>query len=318
MLVSIVIPLYNKEKFIAEAVRSIQAQTHEAWELVIVDDGSTDNSAAVVAAITDPRVRLIRQPNGGVSRARNRGIEAATGEIVCFLDADDWYGPYYLEALVKMANAHPQEQYFAVAYRRLHPHQHADWNVQLPEPLPSELIEDFFERRRRDPLLVCTNAVAVRRAVLTPMQPCFPPGESHGEDQDLWFRLAERHPLRYCPVPLVAYRMEVEGSLMTHQASYQLMPVFVRLEQRALAGQIPGAEGRAALRLVGDARAAVARHWLQAGKRKEALAELWRARRARSRSWLIGCIMALAFSPTMVRRWCEWRRLQMPELRPDN
>jgi cellulose synthase/poly-beta-1,6-N-acetylglucosamine synthase-like glycosyltransferase len=317
MLVSVIIPLYNKEKFVAEAIESLRRQTHAEWEVVVVDDGSTDQGAAVVAALDDPRVRLIRQPNGGVSRARNRGIELARGEVVCFLDADDWYGPYYLETLAALAAQFPAEQYFATGYRRLYPNQAAEW-PRPPSPLPSELITNFFDRRRLNGHIVHTNAVAIRRLALQALQPCFPPGESHGEDQDLWFRLAERYPLRYCAWPLVAYRVEVEGSLMTRQPSCEIVPMLVRLEQRALAGKIGGSEREAALRLVADARAKVACHLLEAGRRRDALAELWRARRARSRSWLVACVMALTFSSKMARKWSEWRRMKMPELRADS
>ena len=318
MLVSIVIPLYNKAKFIAEAVESIRAQTHSSWEIVIVDDGSTDDGAAIVAAMADPRIILERQPNGGVSRARNRGIDLASGEIVCFLDADDWYGPYYLETLVRMATSYPAMQYFATGYRRLYPHQHVDWSARPPQALECELIDNFFERRRLDGHIVCTNAVAVRRAALLPLQPCFPPGESHGEDQDLWFRLAERYPLCYCPWPLVAYRMEVEGSLMTRQPNSTLVPMLCRLEQRALQGVLTGPARQSALRLVAEARVNVSRGMLQEGRRKDAIVELWRARRARSRRWCMAAFMALVFSPAMINRWAEWRRLNSPELRADS
>jgi cellulose synthase/poly-beta-1,6-N-acetylglucosamine synthase-like glycosyltransferase len=306
MLVSVIIPLYNKARFINEAIKSIQAQTYQNWEIIVVDDGSTDDGAEVVRAIDEPRVLLVQQPNGGVSRARNHGIELAKGELICFLDADDWYGPYYLEVLATMANDDPAAQFFATGYRRLYPDQHENWSAP-PPPLQCERIENFFERRRRDGHIVCTNAVAARKRVLDPLQPCFPPGESHGEDQDLWFRLAERYPMLYCPWPLVAYRMEVAGSLMTQQAAYHLVPVMCRLEQRAMAGQLRGSERRAALRLVGDARAHVARSHLQAGKRRAAMTELWRGRRALSANWFLTLVMTTLFSSGMVQRWRAWR-----------
>lgn len=315
MLCSVIMPVYNKAEFVEFAIQSVLQQTHANFELIVVDDGSTDNSAELIKKISDPRLRLIQQPNGGVSRARNRGIEAATGELVSFLDADDWYGPFYLEALVAMATSLPAQHYFSTTFRWTRSYEPEVWREPLPTPLPHEVVTDFFERRRRNGKMWNTNTIAVRRAVLQAMQPCFPVGESHGEDQDLWFRLAERFPLIYCPLPLVGYRMEVNGSLNSRQARRELMPVFARLEQRAMQGLIKGTERRAALRLVADVRTGIARDHLAAGDRLAALRELWRARRAQSHHWVVAVLMSLAFSPAMTRRWQEWRKSRVPELR---
>lgn len=314
MRISVVVPVYNKAAYIEFAIRSVLNQTHQDWELILVDDGSTDSSAEVIRGFTDPRIRLIQQPNGGVSRARNRGIDAATGDLVSFLDADDWYGPYYLAALAEMATRYPDEHYFATCFRWVREYQEADWSEKPPQPLPVERVTDFFERRRRNGKMWHTNSISVRRPALQAMQPCFPVGESLGEDQDLWFRLGERYRLVYCKLPLVAYRMDVAGSLVVTQARRALMPVYQRLEQRALAGVVKGAERRAALRLVGDARVSVARMHLVAGDRATALGELWRARRAASRHWIAAVVMAVVFSPAMARRWNQWRKSRLPEL----
>ena len=94
-MISVVIPLYNKEEQIADTLQSIFAQTFQDFEIVIVDDGSTDNSVEEVEKFDDSRIRLIHQTNAGVSAARNRGIEEARGELIAFLDADDEWKPEY-------------------------------------------------------------------------------------------------------------------------------------------------------------------------------------------------------------------------------
>ena len=87
-MISVVIPLYNKEKQIRKTLQSVLTQTFQDFEIVVVNDGSTDNSAIEVEKVKDPRIRLIHQQNAGVSAARNKGIEEARYELIAFLDAD--------------------------------------------------------------------------------------------------------------------------------------------------------------------------------------------------------------------------------------
>ncbi|MEN8127778.1 MAG: glycosyltransferase family 2 protein [Planctomycetota bacterium] len=99
--VDIIIPLYNKEDTVARAVQSVIDQTFTDWHLIIVDDGSTDNSLQVARQYDDPRIRIIEQDNRGPGAARNRGIEEATAEYLAFLDADDQWYPFYLDNALK-------------------------------------------------------------------------------------------------------------------------------------------------------------------------------------------------------------------------
>ncbi len=92
-------PAYNVEAFIGEAIESVLRQSVSDWELIVVDDGSTDATAGIVRRFTDPRIQFIRQENAGVSAARNRGIAAARGAYFAFLDADDRLRPTALERL---------------------------------------------------------------------------------------------------------------------------------------------------------------------------------------------------------------------------
>ncbi|MGB2635576.1 MAG: glycosyltransferase family A protein [Candidatus Acidiferrum sp.] len=101
MRVSVIVPLYNKERWIERALDSIAKQTFADFEIIIVDDGSTDQGPHIVAAYNDPRLRLVHQPNAGPGSARNRGIAEAHGEILAFLDADDEWLPDYLEGSLR-------------------------------------------------------------------------------------------------------------------------------------------------------------------------------------------------------------------------
>ena len=106
-LVSIVVPVYNVEKFIEECLNSVLAQTYQSYEIVLVNDGSTDNSLEICCKFQkqDSRVKVFSKVNGGLSSARNYGITKSTGEYIIFLDPDDyWINPTALEQLVKVAN----------------------------------------------------------------------------------------------------------------------------------------------------------------------------------------------------------------------
>ncbi|WP_425252254.1 glycosyltransferase family 2 protein [Janthinobacterium sp. NFX145] len=308
MLCSVIVPLYNKGPYIEAALASVLAQTHADWEVVVVDDGSSDDGAQRVRACADARVRLVSQANGGVSRARNRGIQEARGELICFLDADDWYGPVYLETMVAMARAHPSGSFFACGFERIPDSSLAALSYQGVAVRETRLLDDFFERRRRGGPFFCTNSVAIWRSDLLPLQPCFPEGESAGEDQDLWFRLAERLTLVFTPAQLVAYRVEVVGSLCAIESVDVLAPTFERLEQRALAWPAAKPARRSALRLVSDARVSVARAALARGRRGEALAGLRRAASGgMSRHWWVALALCCMLPTRLAIKWQMWR-----------
>lgn len=307
MRCSVIIPLYNKEAFIDDALQSVLKQQYQNFEVIVVDDGSTDNGSSCVSAIQDNRIQLIQQTNAGVSCARNRGIELAKGELVCFLDADDWYHPLYLETIVAMAKRYVEIDFFATGFLLFNDLDAAaiNWNSEYSADF--QLIDDIYYHRRQHGGFFCTNSVAVRREFLAAFQPCFPPGESMGEDLDLWFRLAERSRLAYCQTPFVAYRY-TEGSLCDTNKALTLLPAFSRLEQRALHGQMPDKLRSSALRLNADARVTIARKLLIAGRRYDACIELLsNFRGIRSRRWWVTVIMCTIFTPSLLRKWEHWR-----------
>ena len=123
MLFSIVIPTYNRADLLKRAMGSVLEQTWSDWELIVIDDASTDDTPAVLAACCDPRVRSLRNdPNRERSASRNRGIEAAEGEYICFLDSDDLYLPRHLETLAQAIAAAPEKRaMFFTQFQRNHP-----------------------------------------------------------------------------------------------------------------------------------------------------------------------------------------------------
>ena len=115
-MISVVIPLYNKEESIAQSLGSVLSQSYADFEVVLVDDGSTDGSVSVVESIHDPRIRLIRQENGGPSKARNTGVKNARGEWILFLDADDELLPGALEYFAKLIQDHTNIKFFCTPF----------------------------------------------------------------------------------------------------------------------------------------------------------------------------------------------------------
>lgn len=237
---SIIIPLYNKAGFIAEAIASIQAQTFPATQIIVVDDGSTDDGVNQVEAIYDTRIHLVCQSNTGVSVARNQGIDLATGELVLFLDADDRYLPGFLETIVSLATRFPEAALVATGYRRFWSDGTVRHNTLLPALQDQDrLVADFYSAWCQSAFL-CSISLAIRRHILADPALRFPPGEKLGEDQDLWFRIAEQYPIAFTARPLVEYRMGIEGSATTASKVLDILPCYQRLDERLTAGKVPG------------------------------------------------------------------------------
>lgn len=201
--VSVVIPAYNYAHFLPEAIASVLGQTWTALELIVVDDGSTDDTAAVCARCTDPRLRYVPQANAGLSAARNTGIRAARFSHVAFLDADDRWEPTFLAAVMsECGRLGPEFAAVATACARMN-----SAGELLPPPrrnfLPTgELTARTFCLRNR-PL---SSSVVVRREVF---DECgnFDPALRSSEDRDMWIRLTARgHRFFYLGKPLAVIR----------------------------------------------------------------------------------------------------------------
>jgi len=308
MKFSVVIPLYNKAPYVQRSIESALAQTYVDFEIIVIDDGSTDRSAAIVAALSDPRIRLVHQSNAGVSAARNHGVRLARGEWVTFLDADDWQHPDYLATLLKLAKWYPYVDAVATRYFSI---DHTECSKMrswptLAEDAEVELIDDLPGRWMLSPSL-CTCSIAIRTSVLQRMQPCFPEGESSGEDLDLWFRLAEISEIALSSAPLIA-RIWVPDGLSVLMRQRCESPFLLRLEQRAKGGMLSPAIAASSIRFVNDARISLARSAIVAGYRRTAIGLLWRSRSWIHLSrWWVTLGMLLVMPGRLIHHWQHWR-----------
>lgn len=309
MKFTVVIPLYNKAAYIRCTIESVLAQSFTDFEVIVVDDGSSDGGAELVATLVDPRLRLIRQPNAGVSAARNHGIAQAHGEWIAFLDADDWQHPRYLASLVSAQEDFPQADTVATRFMAV-PDQDGIWPPVWPDLgdcFDVELITDLPARWMVGPTLF-TSSVAVRKARLQQMQPCFAPGDSHGEDLDLWFRLAEQTPIALVQAPLLAYRTAVSGSLTTQHMPLTLPPFLKRMRIRALSGAMSAHQRESAIWFIAQQEVTMARNAMASGNRLEGLHWLIRGRHAASgKRWWLTAAMAFLFPRKLVAAWESWR-----------
>lgn len=206
-MISVIIPLYNKKESIATALNSVLAQTYQDFEVMVVDDGSTDDGAAVVEGYTDPRIRLIRQANAGVSAARNKGIAEAKGEYVAFLDADDEWMPEFLEEIVALQSEFPECKAQATSYvQHMNGEKHGIILNKLPFSGEHGVLTNYFEVASHSHPPVCSICVCIERLLLQEIGG-FPLGIKSGEDLLTWARIAVRTHWAYSLKPCAQYNL---------------------------------------------------------------------------------------------------------------
>lgn len=212
MKFSIIIPTYNRSAFLPKAIDSVLAQTYSDWELIIVDDGSTDNTSEVVRKYTDVRIRYIYQANAERSAARNNGIQHATGEYVCFMDSDTYMKP---ERLALLSEVLGEKDTIACYY--------------TPIEYRDDVKGTSVVKEGRDYSFPIDVNVLIQDIIATPQICCatdilrkhqFNPALSIGEDMELLFRITADYPLIYVPDQATVVEIEHEGrSVANHSKS---------------------------------------------------------------------------------------------------
>jgi len=220
---SVIMPLYNKAPYVRKAVESVVGQTYCGWELIVVDDGSTDGGSDIVAAISDPRIRLVRQENAGVSAARNRGV-ALSGEAafrspyICFLDADDWWEPTFLEEMAGLIERYPDAGIYGTGYYIVKNGKKRVAPIGVGDGFAEGEINYCRVYAKTLCMPLWTGAVCMPRHVFDE-QGGFPAGIKLGEDFLLWVHIALAHPVVLLNKPLSNYNQDVD---VTYRGTHHL------------------------------------------------------------------------------------------------
>ena len=189
---SIVIPVYNKEKFVAKTIESVLSQTFTDYEIIIVNDGSTDQSEAKISAFKDNRIQYYLKKNEGVALARNFGIEKATADNICFLDADDYWYPNFLETMQRYSSELPEQKVFATAIEIESKNKTIQAHYSIPSTSDFEIV-NFFDASQKECAL-WTSSVCIHKSVFDKVGN-FDIKIKHGEDTELWIRIGLQFPI---------------------------------------------------------------------------------------------------------------------------
>jgi glycosyltransferase involved in cell wall biosynthesis len=233
--VSVIIPLYNKAAYVERALASVAAQTFTDFEVIVVDDGSTDEGPKTVADFSDPRVRLIRQDNMGPGAARNRGLREATGELIAFLDADDEWLPDYLAEGVRLLDENPEAATVTSGY------------FDFPRGASTEDL--WRSRGLADGVARVTAETAPARVVslLAYMSPCTTVARAevirnldgffdrdhcvYAEDAHLWLKVLFNHAILVNLNPLAKIHFEASGPAQTRRGVRPVEPFLTKPEE---------------------------------------------------------------------------------------
>jgi len=225
--VSVVIPTYNSAPYVVEAIDSVFAQSVQPTEIIVVDDGSTDDTGQRLAALYDGRIRYIYQENAGVSAARNRGIEAANGDFIAFCDADDVWHPQKLELQMEAFARIPAagvvgSKGFILPIDSLPQLDALKDNQILPVTWRQLVVKNH----------VCNSSVVVRSNILNIAGP-FDTTLQGPEDHDLWIRISEFSTIVNLDLRLTGYRI-VAGSVSRQPKRCEdgMLGILKKLDQR--------------------------------------------------------------------------------------
>ena len=189
---SVIIPVFNKEKFIEATLKSVLNQIFIDFEILIIDDGSTDNSAKIIKRFDDPRIRYFYKENSGVSSARNDGIEKAQSNYISFIDADDYWYPDFLEEMYKIIQKHPEQKVFSAAIEIETSKKVIPASYSIIKTNDHEIVNYFTASYKET--VICTSCAVFHKSIFEETGN-FDIAIKSGQDTDLWIRIGMNFPI---------------------------------------------------------------------------------------------------------------------------
>lgn len=221
---SVIIPLYNKEGYIKSTLQSVLNQSFTDFEIIIINDGSTDNSASEVKQFTDNRISFYQQENKGLSATRNTGIKKAKADFVALLDADDLWETYYLESIKNLIMTHENHHIFTTDFKPWPKEDLPPLNVQNTIS-QGKVISDYFNLRKN---IFCYSSVVFHKAVFDTIG-YFDESVNYGEEEDFTIRTLQKYELVHLSSAPVYYRTSVKNQMTsTSGSSKRSVPDYIK------------------------------------------------------------------------------------------
>lgn len=299
--VSIIMPLYNKEREVNRAVKSVLAQTVRDYELIVVNDGSTDKGPEIVRNINDPRIRIIDQENGGVSAARNRGIKEASAELISFLDADDEWHPDFLETIMRLRTNYSTCDVFATNYifRRNNNYFRQTIIRGSSNGFKEGILTNYFGVAAKSDPPLWTSAVAINKTAIISIGG-FPVGVTSGEDLLIWAKLALNYKIAYSTKPK-AYNWE-PVKLSDRPGRVPQAPDIVSQELLRLLSATNPSQSKELKDYIAYWHRMRGVIFLRLGERKKAIGEIFKAIMFSNRNFKLYILAIVVFMPKAISK----------------
>ncbi len=212
--ISVVIPVYNKAAYLKATIKSVLSQDFQDFELILINDGSTDHSMEIIHSFKDSRLKVIDQANEGVSKARNKGAQLAQASIIAFLDADDQWFKHHLSNIWQLQKKYPQAAFFATAYQIQYKQYKRTFALKIPEK--DLLLSKFYHHDQGQALFFVSN-FAIRKNIFLKENGF--KTHIHAEDTEFFIRVSLKYPMAYSREVTMLHINAAENSLF---AQYKL------------------------------------------------------------------------------------------------